>query len=342
MAKAVLQWVVHDGDLRHVSEFADLEARKRPKVSCPECGEAVRMKLGAKRRHHVAHEPDSVCAATGPEGALHLNCKLHIANELRKADSLWISHLCSGCNATREWKWVSSWTTVEVEFRLGCRTPDIALLLDAKVVGAIEVFASHAVDREKATALATAGVPWIEVKADEAICDTPWHAGQHLPVLNSSDAWMCSACLGRLERDRKREEQARHQALNHTWIRHVRGVEFYLVGGKKFRKWWGVCDVIRDGHAVEAQLVEINGKLTPIASVTLPANASEQRRMNTAFHEDVRRRGRTALQTLYLGGWKKLDWTRGVDEQSLTESLHGPYRLRWSDRNQRWFEPKRR
>lgn len=212
-----------DGRRAEVSTFAHLPPGARPPVRCPECGEPVTLKLGRVRRHHAAHAAASKCSATGPETALHLNVKYFIADVLERAmggsSSLrirrkctvgnrpyggatgpsWIESTSSSCKAVDDAVWVGEWDEVAVESRLTAggayRTPDIVLRKNGSAVAAIEVFASHAVDEEKAAMLASLEMPWIEVVAAEHIYEGPgaWTIEQPLePVRGSMPlTWRC-------------------------------------------------------------------------------------------------------------------------------------------------------
>ena len=57
-----LEWVRLDGRDAHVSEFGGLPPGGRPDVTCPECGDALVLKLGEVRAWHAAHKPGAVCA----------------------------------------------------------------------------------------------------------------------------------------------------------------------------------------------------------------------------------------------------------------------------------------
>jgi hypothetical protein len=90
------------------------------------------------------------------------------------------------------------WDRVQVELRLGTRQPDIVLSRGGRAVGAVEVFATHAVDREKAAALAAMGLPWLEVRAQAILRpDGAWMPPTLLPVHRSapSGAMPCAPCV---------------------------------------------------------------------------------------------------------------------------------------------------
>lgn len=196
-----LQWVLDKGKLRHVSEFARLPVEKRPEVYCPQCRRPVVLKLGAQLTHHAAHRPEESCVVQQTETAVHLNAKLHIAQELRRTRDLHLAQTCAGCGKTRPWRWPVHWDAVQVETRLEERIqPDILLLAQGEPVGGIEVLVSHAVDSVKAARLQRRLLPWIEVAGRETLYlgVTAWRADQPLPVrrqMGAIPAWLCESCI---------------------------------------------------------------------------------------------------------------------------------------------------
>src|SRR3954470_22028942 len=125
---SILQWVIVDGEPQRVSTFASLPPRKRPRAFCPVCARPVILKLGQVLDHHAAHAPGVHCAATQPETALHINCKLALAEALRRTDALDIRRQCIECDRTQTFEWMRGWDEVLVELRIeGARRPDIVL-----------------------------------------------------------------------------------------------------------------------------------------------------------------------------------------------------------------------
>ncbi|MEQ1634039.1 MAG: competence protein CoiA family protein, partial [Planctomycetota bacterium] len=114
-SEASLTWVVVDGALWDVSEFAHLSRKDRPTALCPQCGRSTILKLGKVRAHHAAHKKDDACAATAPETALHLNAKFHLARELRQVATVNLREACQSpeCEQVRQRAWAVSWDAVE-------------------------------------------------------------------------------------------------------------------------------------------------------------------------------------------------------------------------------------
>lgn len=194
-------------DLVSLSSYAGLEPRQRPAAYCPSCLERVWMKLGRQVRHHYAHMAEgSTCVAATAEGALHLAAKLHLAAELRRSGNLVIARRCHGaetdvaagrCGRRDEEHWLDGWDEVRVEHAMPAVRADITLLRRGRVIGAIEVHATHAVDETKAERYGGLGVPWIEVPAERVAASwgARWTADRPLPVTRDSalhpELWRC-------------------------------------------------------------------------------------------------------------------------------------------------------
>lgn len=118
------KWVLVNGKLRDVSEFAHIQPRMRPVSSCPVCQRNVILKLGSVRTHHYAHRPEDICMASQPETALHINAKFHIYNQLLQAQKLYISEPCRAyCGRERIKLWLQEWDKVEVEYAVSFISP---------------------------------------------------------------------------------------------------------------------------------------------------------------------------------------------------------------------------
>ena len=209
-----LAWVLHEGILRPVTEFAHLGPRARPPVSCPVCGEPVTLRFGAQRTAHAAHQPDSTCPVQSPETALHLNTKHHLAAALRVAaprGRLVVRHRCAHragvlgetimvpgavpCERLHEYPLVADWDAVDVERGLSATRPDILLLRGGRPIGLVEVRHTSAVTAEKLERFDTLGLPWAEVVASRTLYAefTAWSADRPLTVLRTSASapWRC-------------------------------------------------------------------------------------------------------------------------------------------------------
>lgn len=197
-----LAWVLYRGDPVPVSSFSRPHNLPDSPVLCPACHDPVDLKLGKIRTPHAAHRPDSLCPAQTGETALHLNTKLRLASLLRASRKLEIRQSCRAtqmttCTNTKKLDaFFPTWNRVEVEYSVGSRRPDIALLMNEDVVGAIEIYVTCPVTSEKAADLDSLSVPWIEVNANLAhsirIC------GDSLtPIVATHQAhntWRCPDC----------------------------------------------------------------------------------------------------------------------------------------------------
>ena len=208
------RWVLVDGLPHDVSDFAGLEVRDRPDAVCPLCERSVVLKLGAINVHHYAHRVEASCAASQSETALHLNTKFHFYHQLRAAGAapLLLEQRCGECYVEKQNQtWLEAWDDVQIEYRMDAMRPDIALLWQGRVVAALEILVTHAVDERKAALLEEQGIPWLEISGDPAFYTAPtaWTAGTPL-VLPSWElpypAWTCQPCALRLAREKREQE----------------------------------------------------------------------------------------------------------------------------------------
>lgn len=311
------------------------------------CGARVALKLGSVRRHHAAHAPEATCPAQHPETALHLDCKIALAAALSEsagADAqLRIRQRCGAadvlCDETLTSVWTAGWDAVRVEHRLEDeRRPDIVLLRGGEPIAAIEIVASHAVSAEKASALETAGIPWIEVTASEALARPDARRDtEAIPVVRTSDAspWRCR----------------RHA----TRLRAARVVDVYHPGGSRERFIYRVVEIVGDGGR---GIFRLQRGTQEIARVEAPpsrepgAAAGAWPALRVAFAQDVR--------TLLRGGESRasiadspMRWALGAVAESITEEapfdtlardptpLATTYPRRWFYARERgeWFLP---
>jgi hypothetical protein len=352
IGRVQLEWVLLDGIPRFVSTFATLGVGRRPSVTCPECRRPVTLKLGSERRHHAAHRPGDECAAAHPETALHINVKCHIAAVLEGAMGgsrpLTVRRPCAGeCGRWIVTAWVPAWDAIRLESSLRQaeirRVPDIVLEKDGVAIGAIEVLVSHAVDGEKAAALAALGVPWLEVRADEGLIEPPgWSIDLPLLVHRAGGLgeWRCDR--HQLSYDTAAEAQGRRQvreadARRHTTaIAAARVVDVYRPGGWSVRLVYLVVEsstdgtlktvtLMRDGFAVESFAVETESPDRFRARIS--------RVIKRAYDADVAelcRPGRAIADS-------PMRWQRGAAASILAGSpAKHPRRYQFVTRMQRW------
>ena len=106
---------------------------------------------------------------------------------------------------------------VQVEYRMDAARPDIALRLRGRVIGALEILVTHAVDERKAAYFQEQGIPWLEIPAAPELYSEPtaWTAAAPLPLPPSKlpyPAWTCEECALQAERNRQEHERQEKQA----------------------------------------------------------------------------------------------------------------------------------
>jgi len=397
-SRASLAWVLTTDGLRHVSTWAHLPPRGRPRntesapreVTCPVCERPVLLKLGRKVVHHAAHAPGDPCVVTQPETALHFNLKCHLHDQLAAAvgagrplrvteacmvgqsglgwkrrydtpapaDYLRHEWLADPCEERRERVWLEAWDHVELERRVGderaARIPDIVLYQGGVVVGAIEVFHSHAVDYAKAEALAARDVKWLEVRTDEALLadGSAWTLDTPLPAHRTGPAarWRCAAHeeareaarQAALEAEAREREAARHSRR----VCAVKLVDIRYPCGTPDRNVYRVVEERTDG--VLHTIVLERNRLTLLR---LPLAAAAKRvlwaRIKKTYAADVRgitvKRG---AATDCAMGWAKGALAERIAERAASrlwqqvplEDTH-PVRWRFDRTTGTWFQP---
>ena len=368
---AKLQWVSVADEVVHVSQFASLKPKQRPKASCPVCGDQVIMKLGAKNAHHCAHKPDAVCAATTGETAVHLNTKLYIARKLEKEIAraqqdgdlprLVIKELCGykggyyekTCTEERSTVWAVGFDEVAVEVRVGNRQPDITLRHNGMDMAGIEVHVTNAVSDEKAADLKLLGLPWIEVKGKPELYegDWPWNSLQTLKVTRTGEGrWRCATCAvkeakaaarkaeeARLEQERAEqaalwEKQKEHERNNGWHNRLCRVVDFYYTSGKKFRDMYQVQHLLDDGQEVGLRLQCVGQKVALL--VLDDGDRDPMLRIAACFRSDINRQ-RAVIVDDSMKWSEPLDWDL-LDARPDLDPMTAHFGYRWDKYANKW------
>lgn len=251
--------------MRHISEFGRIPWGQRPVARCEACDQPLVFRLGAVRRHHFAHHASSRCALTTGEGAAHYNTKRFLAASLGEATRLFVSEPCeAGCGRADPREIARGWDEVAVERLVHPVRPDIVLLRDGMPVAAVEVRFTHAVSESKAEALASLGIPWVEVGAGlESAQDPPWHPALPLPFLEYSPRtpWVCPrdeeeppAPPVRAWVPRSRTPEPRLLTELLEW--RVRIVDVYPMTGPRTRRLFWMLLEARDGEVREVLLAD--------------------------------------------------------------------------------------
>jgi hypothetical protein len=297
-----LVWVIVDGMPRHISEFAALAPRMRPEALCPHCEQRLTLKLGKILRHHAAHRPNADCAAVHPETALHLNCKLALAQALRTRTApnavLTFRMRCAGsawedCDRVATTVWSDGWDDVRVEHRLGdARRPDIVLLRQGREVAAIEIVVSHAMAEEKAGALASARIPWVEIDAEATLVRAgDWKLDLPVDVRRAGDVrpWRCAVHAGMfsMQREAARVRETLHDAPD-TTLRSARVVDLYRPSGVRERIIYRLVHALGEGSAT-LRLSRGGLEIATAPAEPPSGGASGSHILQLAFRDDVAR-----------------------------------------------------
>jgi hypothetical protein len=147
------------------------DRRARAPFTCLGCGEELVPHLGQVRARHFAHRAGSTCALTAPETALHLDAKERLlalcADAFAGRRRVTLLARCPSCRRLAPRDVAAEGDGAVAEGAVGALRADVLVTSAGRPALAIEVVVTHAVDAEKEAALATAGVPAVEVDARE-------------------------------------------------------------------------------------------------------------------------------------------------------------------------------
>ncbi len=319
-------WILHNGVLRHVSDFASLPAKERPPVICPVCQDTVILKLGTKISHHYAHRARSTCPTNHEETALHIHTKFHIYDQLRTGTSLFVEEPCAGtCGATRTYEWASHWHEVRVEYGIKNIKPDIVCVF-AGTMRAIEIVATHPVDDHKERLFLDQNIPWIEVQADERIYsgNDAWTIARPLPTVRvRPQAWICETC-----------KHHRRPAVSER-ITHSRLIDFYYPSGRKYRQLYLLVKKWDGDACIEVRIETKKEKV--IGKASLSDTVDWKEKMKQAFVSHIKQTHNVLVDT--SRGWQP--WA-GEEYDSVCNPKRFPFRYRWNPEQAVWCVKKGR
>ena len=358
------RWVLVDGQLHDVSEFSHLEKRQRPDAICPICELPVVLKLGTINVHHYAHRTDAACVASQSETALHLNTKFHLYRELRAAGpaEIVIEQACQWCHEKKQrYVWLKDWDDVKVEYRMDSFRPDIALLREGRVIGALEIFVTHAVDDRKIAYLVKHHVAWLEFAARPEMYEPPtaWKKVEPLPLSSSEipyPAWSCEECALKKEQERQqREKDEERRRIHNERIERTRQereqyeqdnvvyvammFDVYYNSGKKYREVFFVKKRFKDAQWIRSSVENENHK------VLLAIDHPEGESAGNRALQKIKRWVGDYHAALDLQGHMveiTVDWTRWEEGKRFVarDTDRHPFKFFWNENVKRWVVAK--
>lgn len=172
LSQVKLRFAVRSDDLVHIRAFDQHRGttKGRPTdLSCPECDARVVPVLSPTHQitDHFRHEAETSCVISGSgESAVHFNAKAVLAQELNKFHSASLVYQCGMCRNWYPFLKIEHYDYAKPELKISNRRrPDVSCVSGGDVVGAAEVFHTHAVDFEKKADLNAAGLAWFEIPA---------------------------------------------------------------------------------------------------------------------------------------------------------------------------------
>lgn len=237
--------------------------------------------------------------------------------------------------------------------------PDIILKKDDAILAAIEVFASHAVSRDKERALEAMHIPWLEIRADEALwlSETPWTLDAPLPLHREgpSAAWRCPVhqeqharyIANKLLQEAEALERARHS----TSLLAAKVVDILYKSGSWYRRIYEVREHSTDGHAHALSLVCSEETIVSIGFGSQEGKLTRRQARTAiaaAFETDVEK------YEVRAGSDSPMKWARGAVAERLIEhapwdrtttnyrplATRYPRRWQWSEKSKSWWLPE--
>jgi hypothetical protein len=209
-----LAWALdREGRKVRASALGSGDRRTRAPFTCLGCGEPLVPHLGRVRAPHFAHAPGSRCPLAAPETALHLDTKERIlalaAGAFAGRRRVTLLVRCPSCRRPDPRDLAALGDAAAAEGPVGPLRADVLVTRSGRPALAVEVRVTHEVEPEKEAALATAGVPAVEVDA-RADWEREEAGGTAIASARSLGFPPCAACatLSRAEADRARGGEA--------------------------------------------------------------------------------------------------------------------------------------
>lgn len=172
LSQVNLRFAVRDEALVHIRAFDEHRGKTRGRptdLTCPECEAKVVPVLSPTHQitDHFRHEAETSCViSSAGESAVHFNAKAVLAQELNKYHSASLVYQCGMCRHWYSFLKIDHYDYAKLERKIANRRrPDVSCVSGDDVVGAAEIFHTHAVDFEKKADLNAAGLPWFEIPA---------------------------------------------------------------------------------------------------------------------------------------------------------------------------------
>lgn len=225
LSQVKLRFAARGGDLLNIRVFDYMRgtSKGRPTdLSCPECEAKVVPVLSPAHQiaDHFRHEAETNCEVSGSgESAIHFNAKAFLAQELNKYHSASLVHQCRNCSNWYAFLKIEHYDYAKPELKIANRRrPDVSCVSGSDVVGAAEIFHTHAVDPEKQADLNAAGLTWFEIPAMNVSRQYfKFVEGAHIFSIDAKGAGItypeapsvCEACAELIRKEEFRQHQYR-------------------------------------------------------------------------------------------------------------------------------------
>jgi len=229
LAGMLVRFALFDGRLVNIREYDQYRGSTKGRPDgfiCAECNEEIVLVLPKRDiEDHFRHLPGSACrSAAGGESAVHLNAKAFLTQKLNGFHSASLVYRCGKCTHWYSYLRIENYDHAEPEWTIGRRRPDIACLDQSNaVLGAAEIYHTHAVDDQKQGEFKAQGLNWFEISASHVLAGEYFgHVeAAHILSIDAIGAGIsyprppsvCEACAEEMRRAefRRRQEQLRIQ-----------------------------------------------------------------------------------------------------------------------------------
>lgn len=175
-------------------------AERSTQYHCPSCNAELVLKRGKIQRAHFAHRHEPTSCEFLYETEAHFRAKHRIRELFLAGHEMVLHRRCCECFSRLSQNIQSSSASeVRLEYSLptGHRA-DVALLdADENLLAVLEIYSTHYVDNEKASALKADNIQWVELDANSVLESESW-----FPITDELSKSMCGEC----KRVQRREE----------------------------------------------------------------------------------------------------------------------------------------
>lgn len=237
-----------------------------PSLKCVVCEEKVHFRKSHKRcrngiqrsvQSHFVHNSSSVHSGESVE---HMAAKKAIVN----TENLIFRFKCVGCNSYVR---IHISGTPQEEVIFGNYRLDVGYVDKSnKVVGAVEIYKTHRIGREKEKCLTESNIAWCEVSAEEVLNNVHQNSST-IDVMQCAIAdARCEVCVQQIELERKKAEaftakkEARNAMKAKSFINHWQNAS-NLSDMEHYELCEKICVLLKERYDITTQVEDVEDRL---------------------------------------------------------------------------------